>query len=122
MDVMLKSVNALWRGGMKQLSPALMHVIVWVPWAILLILGWTVSPIPNSAFGAVWGWLSAGLFSLGLFSAGLFSAGIYSAGLFSLGIFSAGMFSVGIFSFGTYAIGIWASGQYPIGIFTSRLK
>jgi hypothetical protein len=107
---------------MKQLSPTLMHVIIWVPWAILMIIGWALSPLPNAAFGVVSGWFSAGLFSLGLLSAGLFSAGIYSAGLFSIGIFSAGVFSVGIFSFGTYSIGVWASGEHPIGIFTGRLK
>jgi hypothetical protein len=117
-----RNSNNFVEGSLKQLSPALIHAIVWVPWAILVIVGWTLSPLSNGAFGAVSGWFSVGLFSLGLLSAGLFSAGVYSAGLFSIGIFSAGVFSVGIFSFGTYSIGIWASGQYPVGIFTSQLK
>jgi hypothetical protein len=100
----------------------LINVVVWIPIAVLLAVGLWISPIPSEAFGATSGWLSAGLFSMGVVSAGLFSIGIYSAGLFSIGIFSAGVFSIGIFSFGTFVIGIWAAGQFAKGRFLGKLK
>jgi quaternary ammonium compound-resistance protein SugE len=92
-----------------------------VPLIVLLLFG-VLTPTLKGAFGATFGWLSAGLFSVGLLSAGLFSVGIYSAGLFSVGIFSAGVFAVGIFAFGTYTVGIWSCGQYPVGVYTAQLK
>ena len=97
------------------------NLVIWIPLIVLLLIG-ALTPALKSAFGATFGWLSAGLFSGGLLSAGLFSFGIYSAGLFSIGIFSGGVFSVGIFSFGTYTVGIWSCGQYPIGIYTKQLE
>ena len=89
---------------------------------IVLLLVGVLTPTLRGAFGATFGWLSAGLFSVGLLSAGLFSIGIYSAGLFSVGIFSSGVFAVGIFAFGTYTVGIWSCGQYPVGVFTKQLE
>jgi len=107
---------------MKSLSRPVMHIIIWVPFVILYVIGLLAPPVANSAFGTTLGWLSAGLFSTGIVSAGLFSAGVYSAGLFSIGIFSAGVYSIGVFAIGTYAIGIWATGQHTHGIVTSQLK
>jgi len=100
----------------------IINIGIWIPLIALLIIGLLVSPIPNDSFGATSGWLSSGLFSMGVLSAGLFSVGVYSAGLFSVGIFSAGVFSIGIFSFGTYAIGVWVSGQFISGLFKNRIK
>jgi hypothetical protein len=114
--------DLLRRLAMKNLSPAIINIIIWIPLIILLIIGLLVPQITNSAFGTSLGWLSAGLFSMGVLSAGLFSVGVYSAGLFAVGVFSAGVYSVGVFAFGTYAIGIWASGQHVYGIFTSQLE
>jgi hypothetical protein len=104
----------------------------WLPWVIglmiavalgvLLLIGLLAPPFPNAAFGAVFGWLSAGLFSMGVFSAGLFSIGVFSAGLFSIGVFSVGLFSIGIFSFGSFAIGVWAAGRFLLGRFRGTLK
>lgn len=98
-----------------------LNLIAWVPGIVLLLIGLFASPVPNSAFGATSGWLSAGVFSAGVLSAGLFSVGVYSAGLFSIGVFSAGVFSLGIFSFGTFALGVWATGQFVGGRFVRRL-
>ena len=80
------------------------NIIIWGALFVLLIIGLVSPPFPNDmpANMAASGWLSGGLFSVGVFS----------AGLFSVGIFSAGLFSVGIFSFGTFALGIWATGQF----------
>ena len=97
------------------------NLVIWIPLIVLLLIG-VLTPALKGAFGATFGWLSAGLFSGGLLSAGLFSFGIYSAGLFSIGIFSSGVFSVGIFSFGTYTVGIWSCGQYPVGVYTKQLE
>ena len=90
------------------------NIIIWGALFVLLIIGLVSPPFPNDipANMAASGWLSGGLFSVGVFSAGLFSVGIFSAGLFSVGIFSIGPFSVGIFSVGTFALGIWATGQF----------
>jgi len=107
---------------MKGFSPAIIHIVIWLPLIIFYAIGLLIPPIANSAFGTSAGWFSAGLFSTGILSGGLFSAGVYSAGLFSIGIFSAGVYSVGVFAFGTYAIGIWATGQHAHGIFTVQLK
>jgi hypothetical protein len=99
-------------------------ILVWAAALILLLIGLLFPPFPNRIPEelTISGWLSGGVFSLGVLSAGLFSAGVYSAGLFSVGIvsaglfsvgvFSAGVFSLGIFSFGTFAAGIWVAGQF----------
>ena len=96
-------------------------LVIGISFIVLLLIG-TLNPALKSTFGATFGWLSAGLFSVGLLSAGLFSIGIFSAGLFSVGIFSSGVFAVGIFSFGTYTVGIWSCGQYPVGVYTKQLE
>jgi hypothetical protein len=94
--------------------------IIWGLLLVLLLIGVTRPPIPNSMPGdsaldsAGFGWLSGGMFSAGVLSAGLFSVGIFSAGLFSVGIFSAGLFSLGVVSIGTFAVGIWATGQFVL--------
>jgi hypothetical protein len=96
------------------------YLVILIPLVVLLLVG-ALTPVLKGAFGATYGWLSAGLFSVGLLSVGLFSVGVYSAGLFSVGIFSVGVFAVGIFSFGTYTVGIWSCGQYPVGVRTKQL-
>ena len=106
----------------RKTAAILINIVIWIPLAVLLSVGLLISPIPNESFGATSGWLSAGLFSMGVVSAGLFSIGIYSAGLFSVGIFSAGVFSIGVFSFGTFVIGIWAAGQFAKGRFLNKLR
>jgi hypothetical protein len=97
-------------------------LVIVIPYVILLLIGLLAPPFPNAGFGAVKGWLSAGLFSTGILSAGLFSIGVFSAGLFSIGIFSVGFFSVGIFSFGSFAIGVWVAGRFVLGRFRAPLK
>ncbi len=97
-------------------------LVIAVPYVVLLLIGLVAPPFPNAVFGAVSGWLSAGLFSRGVISAGLFSIGVFSAGLFSIGIFSIGLFSIGIFSFGSFAIGVWVAGRFILGSFRGTLK
>jgi len=106
----------------RRTATIIINIVIWVPLIILLLVGLLAPPIPSDSFGVTSGWLSAGLFSMGMVSAGLFSIGIYSAGLFSIGIFSAGPFSIGIFSFGTFVIGVWAAGQFAVGRFTAKPK
>ncbi len=97
-------------------------LVIAIPYVILLLIGLLAPPFPNASFGAVSGWLSAGLFSRGVLSAGLFSIGVFSAGLFSIGIFSIGLFSIGIFSFGSFAIGVWVAGRFILGRFRGKLE
>jgi hypothetical protein len=97
-------------------------LVIAIPYVILLLIGLLAPPFPNAIFGAVSGWLSAGLFSRGVLSAGLFSIGVFSAGLFSIGIFSVGLFSIGIFSFGSFAVGVWVAGRFILGRFRGTLK
>ena len=101
--------------------PTVIHLIIWIPLIVLLVIGLWIPPLPNQAFGITSGWLSAGLFSRGVLSAGLFSAGVYSAGLFSVGIFSAGLFSLGVCSIGTFVLGVWVAGPCARGRFIRRL-
>jgi hypothetical protein len=96
-------------------------LVIAIPYVILLLIGLIAPPFPNAVFGAVSGWLSAGLFSRGVLAAGLFSIGVFSAGLFSVGIFSVGLFSIGIFSFGSFAIGVWVAGRFILGRFRGTL-
>ncbi len=103
-------------------SPWPIALVIAIPYVILLLIGLLAPPFPNSSFGAVSGWLSAGLFSRGVLSAGLFSLGVFSAGLFSIGIFSVGLFSVGIFSFGSFAVGVWVAGRFILGRFRGTLN
>lgn len=106
---------------MGRRSSLFICLVISIPLIVLLLVG-AFTPVLKGAFGATYGWLSAGLFSVGLLSAGLFSVGVYSAGLFSVGIFSTGVFAVGIFSFGTYTVGVWSCGQYPVGVYTMQLE
>ena len=107
---------------MKQGKVWAIVLVIAVPYVILLLIGLLAPPFPNAIFGAVSGWLSAGLFSVGVLSAGLFSIGIFSAGVFSIGIFSVGLFSIGIFSFGSFAIGLWVAGRFILGRFRGTLQ
>jgi hypothetical protein len=106
----------------KHRFPLALVLVVSIPYVILLVIGLVAPPFPNAIFGAVSGWLSAGLFSRGIVSAGLFSIGVFSAGLFSIGVFSVGLFSLGIFSFGSFAAGIWVAGRFLWGKYRAPVR
>ena len=80
-----------WLGGEEKTSvrafPWAIVFVIAIPYVILLLIGLLAPPFPNASFGAVSGWLSAGLFSRGVLSAGVFSIGFSRLG-YSRSVFS----------------------------------